>query len=121
MQDTTLAALTSGGVAALAKGPDPNGPKLMHNFSEDCLSLNVWTKPQTGEKGKAVLLWLYGGGKLLYSLSRCSASKLMRYTAFAAGTSNTISYTGSKMANDEDVIIVSIKQVSFPKNSFAKY
>ena len=32
-------------------------------FSEDCLSLNVWTKPQTGEKKKAVLLWVYGGGE----------------------------------------------------------
>jgi cholinesterase len=26
-------------------------------FSEDCLTLNVWSKPQTGEKAKAVLVW----------------------------------------------------------------
>jgi len=26
-------------------------------YSEDCLSLNVWTKPQVGEKKKAVLVW----------------------------------------------------------------
>lgn len=26
-------------------------------FSEDCLSINVWTKPQTGEKKKAVMIW----------------------------------------------------------------
>ena len=31
-------------------------------MSEDCLTLNVWTKPQTGEKRKAVLLWIHGGG-----------------------------------------------------------
>ena len=31
-------------------------------FSEDCLTLNIWTKPQTGEKAKAVLFWIYGGG-----------------------------------------------------------
>lgn len=36
--------------------------QIGHNFSEDCLTLNVWTKPQTGEKAKAVLLWIYGGG-----------------------------------------------------------
>jgi cholinesterase len=27
------------------------------DFSEDCLTLNVWSKPQTGEKAKAVLVW----------------------------------------------------------------
>jgi cholinesterase len=26
-------------------------------FDEDCLTLNVWGKPQTGEKAKAVLVW----------------------------------------------------------------
>jgi carboxylesterase type B len=25
-------------------------------FSEDCLTINVWTKPQTGEKAKAVMV-----------------------------------------------------------------
>ena len=29
---------------------------------EDCLKLNVWTKPQTGEKTKAVLFFIHGGG-----------------------------------------------------------
>jgi carboxylesterase type B len=33
-------------------------------LDEDCLSINVWTKPQTGEKRKAVLFWIYGGGML---------------------------------------------------------
>jgi len=33
-------------------------------FSEDCLTLNVWTKPQQGEVKKAVMIWIYGGGKL---------------------------------------------------------
>lgn len=32
-------------------------------FSEDCLTINVWSKPQTGEKAKAVMIWIYGGGK----------------------------------------------------------
>lgn len=29
--------------------------------SEDCLTLNVWTKPQTGEKKKAVMVYVHGG------------------------------------------------------------
>ncbi|KAH8695819.1 Alpha/Beta hydrolase protein [Phaeosphaeriaceae sp. PMI808] len=31
-------------------------------FSEDCLTLNVWTKPQVGEKKKAVMVWIVGEG-----------------------------------------------------------
>lgn len=27
---------------------------------EDCLTLNVWTKPQTGEVKKAVMVWILG-------------------------------------------------------------
>lgn len=30
-------------------------------LSEDCLTLNVWTKPQCGQKKKAVLVWIHGG------------------------------------------------------------
>ncbi len=33
-----------------------------HTMSEDCLTLNIWTKPQTGESKKAVLVWVHGGG-----------------------------------------------------------
>jgi len=29
--------------------------------SEDCLTLNIWTKPQVGDKKKAILVWVYGG------------------------------------------------------------
>ena len=39
-----------------------NLDQVGNNFSEDCLTLNVWTKPQTGEKSKAVLFWIFGGG-----------------------------------------------------------
>lgn len=31
-------------------------------MGEDCLTLNVWTKPQVGEKAKAVLFFIHGGG-----------------------------------------------------------
>ena len=30
--------------------------------SEDCLTLNVWARPQGGEAKKAVLMFIYGGG-----------------------------------------------------------
>lgn len=40
-----------------------NGKGLL--LGEDCLTLNVWTKPQTGEKAKAVLFFIYGGGEYL--------------------------------------------------------
>ncbi|KAL9615798.1 MAG: hypothetical protein Q9160_009248 [Pyrenula sp. 1 TL-2023] len=32
------------------------------SLGEDCLTLNVWAKPQTGETAKAVLFFIYGGG-----------------------------------------------------------
>lgn len=49
--------------------PTAVGPYLLEQFiepgssqDEDCLTLNIWAKPQTGETAKAVLLWIYGGG-----------------------------------------------------------
>jgi cholinesterase len=61
-----------------------------HEFSEDCLTINVWTKPQTGEKAKAVLLWIYGGG-------------------FFLGSSAVPIYNGARLANENDVVVVSMK------------
>jgi carboxylesterase type B len=59
------------------------------NFSEDCLTLNIWTKPQVGEQKKAVLLWIYGGG-------------------FTTGNSDNPGYNGQYIAEQEDVVLVSI-------------
>jgi carboxylesterase type B len=59
-------------------------------YSEDCLTLNVWTKPQTGEKKKAVLVWIYGGG-------------------FTSGSTTNPSTNGVKFAAEQDVVLVSIK------------
>jgi cholinesterase len=61
-------------------------------FSEDCLTLNVWSKPQTGGKKKAVMVWIYGGG-------------------FNTGNSASPAYNGARLANDQDVVMVSIKYV----------
>jgi carboxylesterase type B len=59
-------------------------------FSEDCLTLNIWAKPQVGEKKKAVMVWIYGGG-------------------FNTGNSASPAYNGARLANDQDVVVVSIK------------
>jgi len=59
-------------------------------LGEECLTLNVWTKPQLGEKKKAVLVWIYGGG-------------------FSTGSTASPSYNGVRFAGKEDVVLVSIK------------
>jgi cholinesterase len=56
---------------------------------EDCLTLNVWTKPQTGDKKKAVMIWIYGGG-------------------FGSGKSSTPIYNGARLADEHDVVVVSV-------------
>lgn len=78
-----------------------------HQYGENCLSVNIWTKPG-GEAKKAVMVWIYGG-------------------AFASGTSNAPFYngrslcfavlmdillteieSGGRLAQDEDVVVVSM-------------
>jgi hypothetical protein len=56
--------------------------------SEDCLALNIWTKP--GSTGKAVLVWIYGG-------------------AFGAGDTAALYYNGARFAAEQDVVVASIK------------
>ncbi|TID22676.1 hypothetical protein E2P81_ATG01804 [Venturia nashicola] len=58
-------------------------------YDEDCLSINVWTKPQDGGPVKAVLVWIYGGG-------------------FALGSTASPSYNGARLAAQEDVVVVSM-------------
>src|ERR1700738_4679143 len=62
-------------------------------FSEDCLTLNVWTKPQAGEKKKAVMIWIVGGG----------------WTTGA--TNNIYGMDGEHIVDQEDVIVVSMKYI----------
>jgi cholinesterase len=63
-------------------------------YSEDCLTLNVWTKPQTGGEKKAVLFWIHGGG-------------------FNTGTTDNKAYNGKYIADQEDVVVVSAKYVPY--------
>ncbi|KAI8259101.1 Cholinesterase [Colletotrichum sp. SAR 10_98] len=57
--------------------------------SEDCLTLNVWSKPQSGDAKKAVLVWIHGG-------------------AFTTGSSRTAAYNGRFIADENDVVVVSM-------------
>ncbi|PLB35947.1 alpha/beta-hydrolase [Aspergillus candidus] len=58
-----------------------------NTLDEDCLSVNVWTKPQHGDRKKAVLFWIYGGD-------------------FKSGSSHTLTYDGSTLADENDLIVV---------------
>lgn len=62
-------------------------------FDEDCLTLNVWTKPQTGESKKAIMVWIHGGG-------------------FATGGSNGSLFDMQYFVDQEDVIVVTLKSAS---------
>jgi cholinesterase len=64
--------------------------------SEDCLFINVWSKPQSGEKKKAVLVWIYGG-------------------AFIIGSGSNKGYNGALLAEEGDVVAVNMKYDFFLK------
>lgn len=57
-------------------------------YGEDCLSLNVWTKP--GRKNAPVLVFLYGG-------------------AFVWGLTDTKLYDGTIFADNNDAVVVTVK------------
>jgi len=70
---------------------------------EDCLNLNIWTKP--GRKNAPVLVWIYGGAWLL-------------------GSANIPLYDGTIFAANNDVVIVSMNYrtnvFGFPNSPGAK-
>ncbi|KAL3417250.1 carboxylesterase [Phlyctema vagabunda] len=71
--------------------------------SEDCLTLNVWTRPQAGETKKAVLVWIYGG-------------------AYVSGSSRQPGYRGQFIADETDVVVENSYRVNvfgFPGNPVA--
>lgn len=69
--------------------PQPAGPMLdgATAMSEDCLTLNVWTRSCSGSK--PVLVWVYGGG-------------------FEGGTAATTAYSPSFLAASGDVVVVTL-------------
>ncbi|TKA80671.1 hypothetical protein B0A49_01620 [Cryomyces minteri] len=77
----------------------PNGKRPTNAFlgqpgnpqSEDCLTLNVWTKATSHQRRKPVLFWIHGG----------------RFSI--PGTHNPF-YQGQYLADEEDVVVVTINQ-----------
>ncbi|KAL8722313.1 MAG: hypothetical protein Q9181_007511 [Wetmoreana brouardii] len=76
----------------------PNARNLLYpfdqndTFSEDCLTINVWRKRSgndTGSALKAVMIWVYGG-------------------SFTAGGTDIPEYYGARLADERDVIVVSL-------------
>ncbi|KAF2663881.1 alpha/beta-hydrolase [Microthyrium microscopicum] len=70
-----------------AYGSGMGGNFKTRKYSEDCLALNIWSKP--GSKGKAVMIWIYGG-------------------AFGSGDTAGLYYNGARLAAEQDVIVASI-------------
>lgn len=62
--------------------------------NEDCLYLNIWT-PQTGAAGKAVMVFIHGGGNQQGGASEVSY--------------NTPMYSGKNIAERGDVVVVTIQ------------
>ncbi|RFU31934.1 Carboxylesterase, partial [Scytalidium lignicola] len=77
-----------------AAGITPTGVQILDSeanaitANEDCLTLNVWTKPQAGDAKKAVLVWIQGN-------------------SFTEGSSSNPIYNGQYFADQEDVVLVS--------------
>ncbi|KAJ5718383.1 Carboxylesterase type B [Penicillium malachiteum] len=76
-------------------GMTPQEPKIMSAFlkvngtqSEDCLYLNIWTKPDSS-KLKPVMLWIHGG-------------------RFVITSAESPYYDGQTLASKHDVIVVTI-------------
>ncbi|GJD03592.1 carboxylesterase [Colletotrichum higginsianum] len=83
--------------------------------SEDCLTLNVWTKPQVGEEKKAVMVWIHGGAFMLGKYSLLPMGMLILQTGLEAnpiwlvGSSRVPATNGQFITDQSDVILVSLK------------
>ena len=76
--------------------------------SEDCLTLNIWTKSPGSRHQKGVLLWIHGGSKLGFPKS-VPKDKNPRSLGFTLGDTNTPFYNGQYLVDAQDIIFVSIK------------
>ncbi|ELR08483.1 hypothetical protein GMDG_00547 [Pseudogymnoascus destructans 20631-21] len=74
--------LSAAGLATLAQLAKGN-----NDTSEDCLTLNVWTRPQTRDEKKAVVIWVHGKG-------------------YTTGSSSDPVYDGQFIVNEQDIILV---------------
>lgn len=116
-QDPTLAATidnaNAGGLLLLTELM-----QLGHPVSEDCLTVNVWTKPQTGEKKKVsgsgvesllTMRRLYYFGYTEGVRWSPAYSTNLTLKGFNTGNSNNKIYDGQYLVDSEDVVVVSFK------------
>jgi carboxylesterase type B len=84
--------------------------------SEDCLTLNIWSKQGSGRL-KPVYVHFYGGRTFLLrfvcleadlSFSLCWSIVLTSDTGWTSGTTDTLFYYGGGFADAEDVIVVTV-------------
>lgn len=80
-----FANVTNVGAAILGLQGAPND-----TFSEDCLTANVWTKPQTDDASKPVIVFIHGGG-------------------FSSGACTNPFESGAVFADEQDVVFVTFK------------
>ena len=64
------------------------GMDLGEKFSEDCLSLNVWTAAKSENESRPVMMWIHGGGNV-------------------AGGSTLLAFDGEALAR-QGVVVISI-------------
>jgi cholinesterase len=76
-------------------------------YDEDCLTINVWTKPQAGERAKAVMVWIPGEGTSFPILQYLLGLNIP--TGFMSGSSSNPAYNGARLAEENDVVVVSLK------------
>ena len=77
--------------------------------SEDCLTLNIWSKPTANSlKAEKPVLILFHGGR--QSLLDCTDSipELTLTVGFAGGNTNTPFANGQYLAESEDIVVVSV-------------
>lgn len=87
---------TSFGPACPQQGYQYSRPDLCQSYtrgvcagySEDCLTLNVWTPSTTG--ARAVMVWIHGG-------------------CFVSGSAMDAEYDGAALAASQDVVVVSVQ------------
>ena len=81
--------VAAGGIAS------PSDPDAGDVRSEDCLTLNVWTREipenptSTPERGRPVMVWIHGGG-------------------FTSGSGSVFLYRGDHLVRNGDVVVVTI-------------
>ncbi|KAK9788217.1 hypothetical protein AB5N19_02966 [Seiridium cardinale] len=109
-----LSNLTESGASLVETYIKPDDdPTVVLPQSEDCLTLNVWTKPQVGEAAKAVMIWIqYAFSRLYHTVidgaSNFADAVLCSGGSFTSGSSLESWYDGQYVSEEQDIVLVSI-------------